>query len=43
MYHTVIIHRPMRITSDLYRPNAIICLVIVNIISCVSPETIWII
>ena len=38
MYYTVIIHRPMRITSHFY--NVVICLIIVNIISCVSPKTI---
>ena len=32
LYHSVIIHRPMRITSHFY--NAVICLIIVNIISC---------
>ena len=41
MYHSVIIHRPMIITSYFY--NAVICLIIVNIISCASPKTIWII
>ena len=41
MYHTVIIHRPMRITSHFY--DAVICLIIVNIIRCVSPKTMWII
>ena len=41
MYHTVIIHRPIQITSHFYK--AVICLIKVNIVSYVSPKTIWII